>query len=222
MSSGDKGRVYDNSRREAAALETRRAVIDAAHRLFLEKGYGGTALTEVAAEAGVSVQTVYGQLGSKRNLLKEVIDVAVAGDHEPVAMRDRPEAAAVLAEPDPERKLRMLAATFTQVGVRVEPIDRVLRSAAAVDPEVAEEARQEDRGRLLGMTEIAQHLHDVGALRDGVTVAAAAQVLWWLNGPSSFRPLVVEQGWSLEAYEALLGDLLITALAPRRPARARR
>jgi AcrR family transcriptional regulator len=149
MSPGVKSREYDNSRREAAALATRRAVVDAAHRLFLEKGYGGTALTEVAAEAGVSVQTVYGQLGSKRNLLKEVIDVAVAGDHEPVAMRDRAEAAAVLAEPDPEKKLRMLATTFTEVGVRVEPIDRVMRSAAAVDPEVAEQARQEDQGRLL-------------------------------------------------------------------------
>jgi AcrR family transcriptional regulator len=222
MSPGVKSREYDNSRREAAALQTRRAVIDAAHRLFLEKGYGGTALTEVAAEAGVSVQTVYGQLGSKRNLLKEVIDVAVAGDHEPIAMRDRAEAAAVLAEPDPETKLRMLAATFTEGGVRIAPIDRVMRSAAAVDPEVAEQARQEDQSRLFGMTEIAQHLLAAGALRDGVTVEAAAQVLWWLNGPATFRPLVVEQGWSLEAYEVLLGDLLVAALAPRKPVRARR
>jgi hypothetical protein len=72
------------------------------------------------------------------------------------------------------------------------------------------------------MTEIAQHLRDVGALRDGLAVEAAAQVLWWLNGPSTFRPLVVEQGWTLDAYETLLGDLLIAALAPRKPARGRR
>ena len=222
MSPGVKSRDYDNSRRAAAALATRRSVVEAAHRLFLEKGYGGTALTEVAAEAGVSVQTVYGQLGSKRNLLKEVIDVAITGDHEPVAMRDRAEAAQMMAEPDPEKKLRMLAATFTAVGVRVEPIDRVMRSAAAVDPEVAEQARQEDRGRLHGMTEIAQHLQSAGALREDVTVEAAAQVLWWLNGPSTFRPLVAEQGWSLEAYETLLGDLLVAALAPRKPVPGRR
>jgi AcrR family transcriptional regulator len=222
MSPGVKSREYDNSRREAAARETRRAVIDAAHRLFLEKGYAATALTDVAAEAGVSVQTVYGQLGSKRNLLKEVVDVAIAGDHEPVHMRDRSEATAMLAEPDPEKKLRILAATFTAVGIRIEPVDRVMQSAAAVDPEVAEQLRGMDLGRLHGMREIAQHLHDAGALREGLSVDAAAQLLWWLNGPATFRPLVVEQGWSHEDYEVLLGDLLVAALAPRKPVRARR
>jgi AcrR family transcriptional regulator len=217
-----KSRGYDNSRREAAARENRRAVVDAARRLFLEKGYGATSLNDVAEAAGVSVQTVYGQLGSKRVLLKEVLDVAVAGDHEPVAMRDRPEAGAVMAEPDPEKKLRLLATMFTAVAGRVEPVERVMRSAAAVDLEVAEQARALDAGRLGGMTEIAQHLHDVGALREGLSVAEAAQVLWVFSGPATFRALCVEQGWEPAAFESLLGDLLVAALAPRKRLRARR
>jgi AcrR family transcriptional regulator len=217
-----KSRGYDNSRREAAARENRRAVVDAARRLFLEKGYGATSLNDVAEAAGVSVQTVYGQLGSKRVLLKEVLDVAVAGDHEPVAMRNRPEAGAVMAEPDPEEKLRLLATMFTAVAGRVEPVERVMRSAAAVDLEVAEQARALDAGRLGGMTEIAQHLHDAGALREGLSVAEAAQVLWVFSGPATFRALCVEQGWEPSAFESLLGDLLVAALAPRKRLRARR
>jgi AcrR family transcriptional regulator len=214
-----KGRVYDNSRREAAARETRRAVVDAAHGLFLEKGYGGTSLAEVAEAAGVSVQTVYAQLGSKRALLKEVLDVVIAGDHEPVPLRDRAEAEAFRAEPDPERKLRLVAALFIAVALRVEPVDRVMRSAAAVDLDVAEQVRLADQGRLTGMTEIARHLRNAGVLREDLTVAQAAQRLWALNGPALYRPLVVEQGLGPQEYEQWLGDLLIASLLP--PASAR-
>lgn len=209
-----KGRVYDNSRREAAARETRRAVVDAAHRLFLEKGYAGTSLTDVAAAAGVSVQTVYGQLGSKRTLLKEVMDVAIAGDHEPVAIRDRAQVAEIKAEPDAERKLRLFAAMSTDIAARYEPVDRVMRSAAAVDPEIEEQLRLAEEGRLGGMREFAEHLEEAGVLRAGLTVEQAAQRVWSLHGPGLFRPLVVQQGWSHEEFVEYLGDLLIAALLP--------
>jgi hypothetical protein len=128
----------------------------------------------------------------------------------------------MFAEPDPHEKLHMLARMLTTVAVRIEPVDRVMRSAAAVDPEAAEQARALDAGRLEGMTEIAEHLAQVGALREGLTVETAAQVLWAFSGPALFRQLVVEQGWTTEAYTPLLGDLLVTALVPRKPVRRRR
>jgi AcrR family transcriptional regulator len=221
MSERVKGRIYDNSRREAAARDTRRAVVDAAHRLFLANGYAGTSLNGVAAEAGVSVQTVYGHLGSKRTLLKEVLDVAIAGDHEPVAIKDRPEVTAIRAEPDPERKLRRYAEMTTAIAARFEPVDRVMRSAAAVDDEIAEQLRAAELGRLGGMREFAQHLSESGALREGLPVEQAAQRLWSLGGVGVFRPLVVEQGWSHHEFATYLGDLLVAALLPKPPTRRR-
>ena len=222
MSSGVKGRVYDNSRREAAALETRRAVIDAAHRLFLQNGYGGTSLADVARAAGVSVQTVYGQLGSKRALLKEVIDVAIAGDHEPIAIKDRAEAHAVEAEPDGERKLRMFARMTATIASRYEPVDRVMRSAAAVDPEVEEQLREGEEGRLWGMRGFAAHLEESGVLRPGLDANEAGTRIWAVHGPVLYRQLVVGLGWTEEQYADYLGDLLVGALLPQKPVRGRR
>lgn len=209
-----KGRVYDNSRREAAARQTRNAIVDAAHRLFLANGYAGTSLTDVADEAGVSVQTVYAQLGSKRALLKEVLDVAIAGDHEPVAIRDRPAAAVVEAEPDGVRKLQLFAEMATTIASRYEPVDRMMRSAAAVDPDVEDQLAQAEQGRLAGMTDFARHLHGAGVLRDGMTAEEAGQRIWSLHGAHLYRQLHVVLGWSHEQVSAFLADLLVAALLP--------
>jgi AcrR family transcriptional regulator len=197
-------------------------VVDAAHRLFLAKGYAGTSLTEVADEAGVSVQTVYAQLGSKRALLKEVLDVAIAGDHEPIAIRDRAEVAAITAEPEGERKLRMFAQMATTIVARYEPVDRMIRSAAAVDPDVEEQLEQAERGRLGGMGEFAQHLHDAGVLRPGLTVEEAGQRIWALHGPVLYRQLHVVLGWSPDRVADYLADLLVAALLPAASARTPR
>ena len=215
-----KSRSYDNSRREAAALATRSAIVDAAHRLFLERGYAGTSLTDVAEEAGVSVQSVYGQLGSKRALLKEVLDVAIAGDHEPVAIRDRPAVAEIEAEPDGVRKLQLFAQMATTIAARYEPVDRMIRSAAVVDPEVAEQLEEAERGRLGGMSEFAQHLQDAAVLRQALTVEEAGQRIWSLHGPVLFRQLHVVLGWSHEQVAGFLADLLVAALLPPASARA--
>src|ERR1700678_532295 len=94
-----KRRSYDNTRREAGARQTRRTIVTAAQKLFVELGYPVASFPAIADEAGVSVQTVFVHFPAKRDLLKEVIDQAIAGDDEPLAVRDRPEVAAIRAEP---------------------------------------------------------------------------------------------------------------------------
>ena len=81
-------RRYNAARRQAQARQNQQRVIDAAARLFAERGYTATALTEVAAEAEVAVQTLYAAFGTKASLLKQAIDVALAGDHLPVPMME--------------------------------------------------------------------------------------------------------------------------------------
>ena len=52
-------RRYDATRRREQARENHRRIVDAATGLFAARGYAGTSMTEVAAAAGVAVQTVY-------------------------------------------------------------------------------------------------------------------------------------------------------------------
>ena len=54
-------------------LEKRAAVLEAAKRLFVEQGYNGTSMDQVAATAGVSKLTVYGHFGDKDSLFREAV-----------------------------------------------------------------------------------------------------------------------------------------------------
>ena len=111
-------RRYDSSRRQEQARQTRRAILDAAGRLFVDPGYAATPLTAVAAEAGVAVQTVYAVFGSKRQLLSDLVDVTLAGDDEPVALPDRPFVADIRALADPRAKLARYARHLAETHAR--------------------------------------------------------------------------------------------------------
>src|ERR1700748_651979 len=82
-------RRYQSPGRAEQARRTRARICAAATAQFLAAGYAGTTIRAVAAAAGVSVPTVEAAFGTKARLLKAAIDVATAGDDEPVAMLDR-------------------------------------------------------------------------------------------------------------------------------------
>ncbi len=134
-------RPYDARRRRERAAEersaTRRRVVDAARDLFLERGYVATTMADIAREARVALQSVYTAGQSKADLLHLVTDVAVAGDDQDIMLIDRPAYAAVAAEPDPERQIRMLAALTAGTMERLSPVWIAYREAAAVDPRAA-------------------------------------------------------------------------------------
>src|SRR5262245_11953732 len=95
------------TKRAEQARATRRRIIGRARQLFLEQGYAATTVDQIAAAAGVAVQTVYFHFGSKRTVLKEVMDVAAVGDYEPVPLLDRPWLREVRDQPDPRRALEI-------------------------------------------------------------------------------------------------------------------
>src|SRR6476659_9462750 len=86
--------VKDKPNRAEKTRLTRRRIVAAAADLFLDQGYGATTLDQVAARAGVAVQTVYFHYGNKATLLKEALDVAAVGADQPVARIDRTSSAA--------------------------------------------------------------------------------------------------------------------------------
>src|SRR5690349_1301893 len=74
-------RSYRSPRREAQAEQTRALVLGSARALFTGRGYAGTTIEAVAADAGVSPQTIYTAYRSKRGLLLALLDqMAVDAD----------------------------------------------------------------------------------------------------------------------------------------------
>ncbi|MDQ3897158.1 MAG: TetR/AcrR family transcriptional regulator [Actinomycetota bacterium] len=207
-------RRYDSSRRQEQASENRRAVLEAARRMFLERGYAGTTVGAIAAEARVSVETVYKAFGNKAGLVKAVVDVAIVGDDEPVPMLQRDRVRRMEAETDPRRKLTMYGEHLAESAPRRVPVELLVRAAAAGDPGAARVWEELEIERLTGMEFFARHLHEGGHLRPGVTVDEARDVLWTCNSAEVYDLLVLRRGWSAEHYGRWVAGVLAAALLP--------
>ncbi len=208
-----KGRRYDSPVRRERARQTRLAILRAAHARFVEVGYASTTLAEVAADAGLSVDTVYDSFGSKRGLLAAVINVNVGGDDEPVAVLDRELPQRMRAETDQRTQLALFSVGMAGKLERMRPLDDVLRSAAAADPDVAAVRRlQNDVQRHAAMTTVVGWIRARGPLREGVDVETAADVVWTLTSPEVHHMLLVIRGWTREQYETWLRDTLERSL----------
>jgi AcrR family transcriptional regulator len=208
----NRSRTYDNSGRAAHAQETRRRAVAVAYELLLDKGYAATKLSDVAARAGVSVETIYKGFGSKAALTKQVYDVTLAGDDEPVPMSERPEIKAIVDEPDPRRKAALYAALGRRLGERLGSLLAVLLRARGADPDLEAFARTIAEERLAGSGAFVGLLADAGALRPGLDSARARDLLWALTSPELYQLLVIERGWSPDEYESWLATAITDAL----------
>jgi AcrR family transcriptional regulator len=206
-------RQYNSSSRQAHARQNRAAVLAAARRLFLERGYAETTMAAIAAEAGVSVETIYKTFENKPGLLSAMFALTVAGDDgEPLPDLDREFITDLWAERDASAKLRKYGELLGQRGVRVQPVQLLARQAAESDPAAAivyEKIRDE---RLANTTLFANFLHDRGHLRPGVTVDEARDVLWTYNSAELWELLVIKRGWQPHRYGHWIGEALIAAL----------
>lgn len=212
-------RRYDSTRRQAQAAQTRQDILDAAHQLFLERGYAGATLAAIAKAAGVVVETIYRAYGSKAELFKAVVRAAVAGGaaRAQVPVEQRPAIAAVIAEPDPHRQLELYAATQPGIHARAGPLLRVLIGAAAADPELARLWNQIEDERLNGQGRLVQLLADRGVLRPELPVQEARDLLWTLSSLPVHDLLVLRCGWSPERYRDWLAAALSRELLPDPP-----
>ncbi|MEV0701767.1 helix-turn-helix domain-containing protein [Saccharopolyspora sp. NPDC050389] len=211
MSSVNKG-----GKRAEKARQTRLRMLQAAGELFVERGYGATPLQDVADRAGVAVQTIYFTFRNKRNLLKEVVDTAIAGDDEPIATMDRPWFREALEAETAEAQLRAHVAGTRQIMERVAAITEVLRIAAATDPEVTELWPQGPDPRYTVQAAAAAALVAKPGARADVSAEHAADVLFGLLGPELYLLVVRDRGWKPEQWEQWVFELLRAQLAVRR------
>lgn len=203
-------RPYDSTRRREQAAETRRLIIQAAHDLFVRKGYGRTTIADVAAAAGVAVETVYAAYRNKPTLLRKVWYAAVRGDEEDVRLLHRPEIRAVLAEPDLAARFRAHAVVFLSVFRRMTPLMRALQGAATSEPEAAAMLAEFDEQRLDAAGHYARAAAATGQL--AVSEEECRDVLAATLDGALWHRLVEEGGWSEDRFAELLGNIWIATL----------
>jgi AcrR family transcriptional regulator len=199
-------------RRAARARATKRRIVDAAIDGFTTAGYAPTSIASVARAAGVGTQTVYAAFGNKASILAAAVDLAIAGDDEAVAVNERDWMRAVLAEHDPEQRLRRYATAITRIQSGAARVFRVLDLAAGDSPELEALWRETMRRRRVGVTGIVGPIADAGVLRAGLDAATAIDIVWSLNGHEVFLNLVDHCGWSAARYGEWLGDTLVELL----------
>jgi AcrR family transcriptional regulator len=170
-------------------------MVQAARALFIERGYGATTLQDIADEAGVAVQTIYFTFGNKRALLKEMVDVSIAGDDEPVATMDRSWFKDALAAETAEAQLQHLVHGAQETLGRVAPILEVLRIAAATDSEVTGLWPQGPDPRFTVYATAAATLVTKPDAREGVSAEHAADVLFGLLSPELYLIFVRDRNW---------------------------
>jgi AcrR family transcriptional regulator len=180
---------------QARTRLARRAVVDAARALFLERGYQATTIDAISDHADVPAPTVYRLFSSKLGILKALLDVSIAGDDQALSLPERPQMAALFAEPDPEALLAGFASITAGINTRSSDVYRILSTAAGSDPAAAV---------LLGLRE-----------RD------AADLIHALMSPELYRLLVIDRGWPAERYEQWLATTLADQLTSPVPTSAR-
>ena len=207
-----RARSYDSSRRREQARLTRAAILEAARARFLERGYADTTVAQIAADVGVSVETVYKAFANKAGLLKAMFDVAIVGDDEPVPLQQREMVARIQAEPDGRKKLEIYGAAYAERAQRAVPVQLLVRDAAASDAGARAVLDQLNQERLTGMTAFSDHLHESKVLRRGVRAADALDILWLFTAPEVYERLVIERGWTTRRFGTWITQQLVAAL----------
>src|ERR671934_914765 len=214
-------RRYESPRRREQAAATRRAILEAAERLFGQRGYVRTSVAEIAAEAGVALKTVYAVFGTKAEVLRGLWNLRMRGDEEPVPMPERPWYREIVDEPDPRRRLALVAHNSRLVRERTAHVTEIVRQAAPADEQIAALWERFQREFYeLGVHGIVVTLEHDGVLAANLTTAT--DIGWTLTHPDLFQLLVRQRGWSPEAYERWLAETLCTQLVKDRDAGSRR
>ncbi len=201
-------------RRARRAAETRLRIVQAAAKLFVERGYAATTIDAVASEADVAVETVYARFKNKRNLLEAYLDVSIVGDAAPVPLLDRPEVQAVAAAADQREQVRLAAGIMRGVLERNAPVHAVLRTAIAVSPELDSLIDEDEARRNASLRALVKMLSSRGPLRDGLSIADATDRVSALANPETYAYLTRRRGWTAARVQRWLEESLTLLLLP--------
>lgn len=180
-------------------------MLDAALALFMDQGYDDTTIQQVADAAGVAVQTVYFRFGNKARLLAEVADRVILGNAPSEQWADQPWAAKLRSETDPRQLLDLFIEVDTQIKGRVSPFVARLGAALPRDPT---DAMSGNNRRDVFFGTVIDRLHQLGALRSGLSRDRALDIVRVVNSLEAYVDLTERRGWSVDEWQAWLGRVL--------------
>jgi AcrR family transcriptional regulator len=204
-----KGPVGSRAER---ALATRHRMLTSAHALFVQQGYATTTVEQIAADAGVAVQTVYYTFRTKGLLLRELVEVTAAGEERAAPVMDRAWAGEMLSATSAQRVLALAVEHGTAIYERVAALWPTVAAGAAADPDMAAYWQAVGAGRREGQRRMVGRLVELDALRPGLDADRATDLVVMLLGHDVYRSLVVDAGWPLVAFRAWLFTTVVQQL----------
>ena len=208
-----KTRRYRSPQRQAQAAATRQRILQAARRLFSERGYQATAIASIAQEAGVSVDTLYAAVGRKPQILRAVIDELLGGEQ--ASQRDY--VRAVRAKPTAAGKLEVYAEAVSELVPAIGPLQEALRKAGDTDTACRDAWQALVDRRARNMLQFAEELRATGEVRPDLSDRKVADIVWATNA-AEFWSLLEQRGWSPREFQDFLTDLWTRMLLnPRNP-----
>ena len=184
---------------------TKATVLAAASDLMAKHGYSATTIDQIAAAAGVAVQTVYKHFGSKAAIVRASVEKA----------RQDPRLAAqrqlLLEVADPRDQVRLIAQR-ARLHVELGLNAALAVAARGQDPELARTLRRVGVGVRQSSLEYARSIERKGALRDGVSAEQAADYILLLGSPDLLLTMRRDNNWSLDECELWLAGVLTRLL----------
>ncbi|MEO8828043.1 helix-turn-helix domain-containing protein [Lapillicoccus sp.] len=193
-------RRYHSPRRAAQALQTRHAILDAARRLFVTKGYAATTVADIAAQAEVSVDTLYSSVGRKPALLRELVETSISGGDQAIPAEQRDYVQRISAASAARDKLAIYARAITAIQQRMAPVFLALRDAAVTDPDCAALWQDISQRRAANMVRFAADLRATDEVRPDLTDRQVADIIWSMNAAEYWVLLVEERSWTPEQF----------------------
>lgn len=208
-------RKYDSTRRQAQASETRRQILEAAYKLFIERGYAGTTIESIAEEAGVALKTVYAVFKNKWKILVTLLNISSSNSgEENIPMLERAGPKAVSKERDQRRQLQMFAQVIADNLEGAAYIAEIMHVAAKTEPDVDRMVQNLNQQRWQHMAFAVRQIASNGPLQEIMDEAYATDSVWTLTSPEVFLLLTRDRGWSKEKYAQWLADALTKVLLP--------
>jgi AcrR family transcriptional regulator len=205
-------RKYSSAVRDEQAARTRTRILEAASELFLERGYARTTIKDIAVQADVARDTVHAIFGNKARVLTALIDLRLVPDDAVANVTQRQDAQAIRDEMDQRKQIELFAKFIAGISTELRPVFEILRTASAVEPEMANVFEEMNRFRLDNMQTYAKWIAARGPLR--VTTRRAGEIIWALASLDVARMLCDEIGWTQSQHARWLTDTLIRTLLP--------
>lgn len=206
MPKSETKRTYYSQARKAQAQKTRERILKSAKKLISAHGFDKVTIDQIAQDAEVSAPTIYALFQSKTGILRVIMDEALPPEqHSELVQRGK-------QQPTAEKRLLTAAIIARQLYDAEQEQLGTLQSAAILGPELKKLEIEREKRRYHRLEEGIIKLAGENALAKGLDAAKALDILWACTGRDLYRMLVVERGWSSDAYEQWLKRLLVKIL----------